>query len=58
MKAMSIRADDMTHSLTVVAPVGRDAQLICDFVSSLKVSVRPYKQIREVPEKYLENVSV
>ncbi|HZR59027.1 MAG TPA: sensor histidine kinase [Terriglobales bacterium] len=55
---MSMPTGDMTHLLTVVAPVGRDAQLICDFVSSLKVVCRPYKQIREVPENFLENASV
>ncbi|MCU1298093.1 MAG: domain S-box [Acidobacteriaceae bacterium] len=46
------------HSLVVVAPVGRDAQLICEFLASLDVKRRPYTQLREVPQSVLESASV
>jgi len=55
---MSSRADEMLHSLVVVAPVGRDAHLICEFLSSLDVKRRPYARVRDVPQEILESVSV
>jgi signal transduction histidine kinase len=55
---MSSRADEMLHSLVVVAPVGRDAQLICEFLSSLDIKRRPYSRVRDVPQEILESVSV
>jgi signal transduction histidine kinase len=46
---MTQKADELNNYVVVVAPVGRDAQLICENLVSVHIACQPYAKLRDVP---------